>query len=130
MQDQLGGRIAARLTLGTDELPHDISERLRAARARAIAKRQRLRPQLASASLNSNGEASLGADEAGNDGWRRLASVLPLLALVAGLFAVNAAQNEQRASELAEVDAALLTDALPPSAYSDPGFLQFLKSEH
>ena len=29
--------------------------------------------------------------------------------------------------ELAEVDAALLTDALPPAAYADPGFLQFLK---
>jgi hypothetical protein len=26
------------------------------------------------------------------------------------------------------VDAALLTDDLPPSAYADPGFAQFLKS--
>ncbi|MBC7611256.1 MAG: DUF3619 family protein, partial [Polaromonas sp.] len=26
-----------------------------------------------------------------------------------------------------EVDAALLTDELPPAAFSDPGFVQFLK---
>ena len=34
------------------------------------------------------------------------------------------------ASEIAEVDAALLTGDLPPSAYADPGFVQFLKSSH
>jgi hypothetical protein len=37
-------------------------------------------------------------------------------------------QNEHRAHEVAEVDAALLTDDLPPSAYADPGFIQFLKA--
>ncbi len=31
-------------------------------------------------------------------------------------------------NEVAEVDAALLTDDLPPSAYADPGFLQYLKT--
>ena len=30
--------------------------------------------------------------------------------------------------EVAEVDAALLTDDLPPAAFSDPGFVQFLKT--
>jgi hypothetical protein len=38
-------------------------------------------------------------------------------------------QNEDRARELAEVDVALLTDDLPPAAFSDPGFLQFLKTD-
>jgi hypothetical protein len=37
-------------------------------------------------------------------------------------------QSDRRATELAEVDAALLTDELPPAAYADPGFLQFLKT--
>ena len=41
---------------------------------------------------------------------------------------INVVQDEKRAHELAEVDAALLTDDLPPAAYADPGFLQFLKS--
>ena len=35
--------------------------------------------------------------------------------------------DEYRANEIAEVDAALLTDDLPPTAYTDPGFVHFLK---
>jgi hypothetical protein len=35
-----------------------------------------------------------------------------------------------RASEIAAVDAELLTDELPPAAYTDPGFLQFLRSNN
>ena len=50
------------------------------------------------------------------------------MALAAGLVAINVVQNEYRAQEVAEVDAALLTDDLPPAAYSDPGFVQFLKT--
>ena len=30
-------------------------------------------------------------------------------------------------SDLAEIDTALLVDDLPPAAYSDPGFIQFLR---
>lgn len=131
MQDQFGRRVASRLTLGSEELPHEVVERLRAARAQALARRQRISIQTVPASLSrSGGEASLGADEEGGSSWwRRVASVVPLLALVAGLFAISVLQNDRRANELAEVDAALLTDALPPAAYADPGFLQFLKSE-
>ena len=55
-------------------------------------------------------------------------AALPLLALVAGLIAISVIQNDNRANELAEIDAALLTDDLPPTAYTDPGFAQFLKS--
>ena len=35
---------------------------------------------------------------------------------------------DERLNEVAEVDAALLTDDLPPEAYADPGFMQFLKT--
>jgi hypothetical protein len=58
-----------------------------------------------------------------------VASVLPLVALVAGLVAISVWQEEDRTAEVADVDAALLTDELPPAAYTDPGFAQFLKRE-
>jgi hypothetical protein len=58
-----------------------------------------------------------------------LASALPLIALLFGLATIHAFQNEYRANEIAEVDAELLIDDLPPSAYTDPGFLVFLKSK-
>ena len=54
--------------------------------------------------------------------------MLPLIALVAGLLAINAFQNDNRAQEVAEVDSALLSDELPPAAFTDPGFVQFLKT--
>jgi len=63
--------------------------------------------------------------------WTRgMKPVWWLVVLVAGLVTIHVVQNDRRAREVAEVDAALLTDDLPPSAYADPGFVQFLKSSH
>lgn len=125
-QDEFGRAVAARLSQGTAELPHHVSERLRVARMQAVARRK---PELQPSRLTvSAGQASLGSGDEGPSLWSRIAAVLPLVALVAGLIAIDVVQKERRASELAEVDAALLTDDLPPSAYADPGFVQFLKS--
>jgi hypothetical protein len=126
-QDRFGHAVAARLSAGTTDLPHDFSERLRAARMQALARRKPAM-QAATTVMISGGQATL----SGGDGprlWHRIAAVLPLIAFVAGLVAIDMVQTERRASEVAEVDAALLTDTLPPSAYADPGFVQFLKSD-
>jgi len=45
-----------------------------------------------------------------------------------GLLTINSLQKDNFVLELAEVDSALLTDDLPPDAFSDPGFVQFLKA--
>jgi hypothetical protein len=125
-QDQFGRRVAARLDAAADELPHDITERLRAARMQALARRQ-VGLQAARSFSATAGQASLAGDERVSL-WQRLASIVPLIALAAGLVTIHVIQNERRASEVAEVDAALLTDDLPPAAYADPGFVQFLRS--
>ena len=70
---------------------------------------------------------SWGSDE-GFSLWNRIGSVLPLIALVVGLLTINYLQTDSFVQELAEVDSALLTDDLPPNAFSDPGFVQFLKA--
>lgn len=130
-QDEFGLRIAARLNSASLDLPHDISERLRAARTRAVA--ARLKPhillQTSTGIAHQNGAALLnfGGDE-GLNLWSRLASWLPLIALVAGLTIIQNFMDDDRANELAEIDSALLMDDLPPDAYADPGFLQFLKN--
>ena len=130
-QDEFGLRIAARLNSASLDLPHDISERLRAARTRAIAARLKPQTQLQTSTglIHQNGAAllSFGGDE-GLNIWSRLASLLPLIALVAGLALIQNIMDDNRANELAEIDSALLVDDLPPSAYADPGFLQFLKN--
>ncbi len=124
--DLLGRRVAARLSEGSQQLPHDIAERLRAARVRAVARRK---PELV---VPQRGYALAGAGRLVDEGlglWGRLASALPVVVLAAGLIAIHMIQNDLRASEVAEVDAALLTDDLPPEAYADPGVLRFLQSQ-
>ena len=128
LQDRFGVKTAAYLSAAASSLPHDISERLRAARAQAVSKRKIAKTQTAGGLVNSGGSAALtwGSDD-GLGWWGRIGSVMPLIALVVGLLAINSIQNDNRAQELAEVDSALLTDELPPAAFSDPGFVQFLK---
>jgi hypothetical protein len=128
LQDRFGRRVAARLSAGTAELSHDVTERLRAARVQAVARRKPMGLRTAAAVNHAGGAASLAFGDEGQGLWNRIASVLPLVALVAGLFVIQVAQDERRAHEVAEVDAALLTDDLPPAAYADPGFIQFLKA--
>jgi hypothetical protein len=120
---QFGRRVAARLSAGNDMLPHDIGERLRIARTQALASRKQ------SARPTTVVVASGGAAALGGVWWTRFGAVLPLVALVIGLIGINVWQEDQRFSELAEVDSALLTDDLPPAAYTDPGFAQFLKTD-
>lgn len=126
-QDRFGRQVAVRLAAGAQELPYEVTERLRAARMQAIAKRKRVAGLRTAVVVAASGSAAtLTADEQ-MPWWNRIASVLPLLALVGGLVLIHSIQNERRANEVAEVDAALLTDDLPPSAYADSGFVQFLK---
>jgi Protein of unknown function (DUF3619) len=130
-QDRFGLRVASRLSIGNTDLSHDISERLRVARQQAVTNRKRT--QLASATKSatavygSGGSATMSFGDEGLNLWNRLASFLPLIALVVGLIAISVIQNDLRANELAEVDSALLVDDLPPAAYADAGFAQFLK---
>ena len=125
--DAVGRMIAVRLSEGAEKLPHDISERLKVARAQAVAKRKIVSIQVASELAASGGELALNLGGREDGLWNRIASLLPLLALVAGLISIAVLQDEMRASEIAEVDAELLTDELPPSAYVDPGFAQYLR---
>lgn len=124
--DQFGRAVAARLSAGTEEMPYEVRERLRAARVRALQARKKpaVAPVIA---RNGGGTAALALGEGKPSLFNRIASVLPLLLLAAGLVLIHTVQTERRANELAEVDAALLTDDLPPAAYADPGFVQFLK---
>ena len=126
-QDRLGLHIAARLSDATQELPRDISERLRASRVQALSKRKISATKTATSIALSGGAGALTFGNERFSGWDRIASVVTLLALVVGLIAINMIQNENRANEIAEIDTALLMDDLPPIAYADDGFAHFLK---
>ena len=129
LQDRFALKTVSYLSTSASDLPHDISERLRAARAQAVAKRKIVKIQTAGSTVNLGGSAAItwGSSD-GLGWWGRIGSVMPLIALVVGMLTINSIQSDNRTREIAEVDAALLTDDLPPAAFSDPGFLQFLKT--
>jgi hypothetical protein len=125
-QDRLGRNIAARLSDTAQDIPNDISERLKVARMQALAKRKVVKLQAATSVNVQGGAASLNAGDFEGSIWNRLGALIPLLALVAGLLTIAVVQEQQRASEIADVDIELLADDLPPDAYTDPGFAHFL----
>ncbi len=127
LQNQYGLKVAARLSGATADLPYDISERLRAARVQALAHRKIVVTRTAPVVLASGGAATLSFGDEGLNWWSRLISAVPLVILAMGLVSIDVVQSQYRADEVAEIDSALLTDDLPPSAYVDPGFAHFLK---
>lgn len=130
LQARLAGQLAAVLSEGTRALPHDITERLRFGREQALAKARemRLAPQKVAANpawLNSAGTLVMGGPL---PGWHRALSLLPLLMLVAGMFLIDRWATREQVMAVADVDAVLLADDLPPTAYQDPGFIEFLRT--
>jgi hypothetical protein len=126
--DRYGRQIAACLDASAEALPHDISERLRVARLQALGKHRDVQVRATAPVLVGGGTAALGAGDGDRGIWPGLVSLVPLLALIAGLVAIQVFGTNQVAQELAEIDSAILTDDLPPDAYADPGFAQFLKA--
>jgi hypothetical protein len=125
-QDNFGRTIAARLSETNRELPNDISERLKAARMQALSKRKIINLQVATSVNAQAGTATLNSGDFGRGFWSRIGAVVPLLALVAGLLTIAVVQERQHIRDVADVDFELLTDDLPPAAYTDPGFAHFL----
>jgi Protein of unknown function (DUF3619) len=111
------------LSESTRQMPHDISERLRTAREAALRVQK---PETAQAWTQSGQTALLQGPGAGPK-WTRWAVWLPLLVLACGIYLIQLAHQQSQVSAAADVDAILLADDLPPDAYSDAGFLEFLK---
>ncbi len=130
MESRFGLRVSARLSTKAENLGADISERLRFSREQALAHARTAATHNAAATLHVGvtraGAAILG--RAGTGWWIRFASVLPVFALVGGLVLIQHWHDRTQISVAAEVDAALLADDLPPKAYSDAGFVEFLKT--
>ena len=80
--------------------------------------------------VHSGSAAALGATgQGGQSGlprWLKLASVMPLLMLLVGLLLIQQSQLHEQILAAADVDTALLSDHLPPAAYGDPGFTEYL----
>jgi len=153
--EALEARFALRLTARLDDsaqtVSHEVAERLRVARMQAVAVARKAQvaqtaaaplssahraPQWQLASTGSAGSPGFSRhvdhgrrlDDAPTGwGWR-IASALPIVALVAGLWGIHWWQRQQQVDAAADIDMALLADDLPPAAYTDPAFEEFLRA--
>lgn len=134
LEARFAARVAGALTEQQTAQPrHDIDERLRFAREKALGTaRESRRVQATPAVVSSRGGVAVlgGPDDSNSPWWLRLSSLLPLAVLLAGLFLIDRHYTQSQIEAAAEVDAAILADDLPPEAYNDPGFAEFLKGEH
>ena len=126
LPDQLGVRVSRALSAQADGINPDIGERLRIARRQALeiarVRRLALIPAVAPSTVGSGGSIA-----AGGGWWGRIGTLLPALALVLGLLGIQLWHQETLIQAAAEIDTALLADDVPPVAYADPGFIEFLR---
>ncbi|MGE5622181.1 MAG: DUF3619 family protein [Bacillota bacterium] len=110
----------------TENLPASTVERLSAARKIALARKKKDSPLRVLVSPRRL------AGEAGSFfnmrfAWlARMGLILPLIVVAAGLTGIYEYEQQRRINETAEIDAAVLADELPLSAYLDHGFNAYL----
>lgn len=110
-----------------DQLPPSTTQRLASARQLAMSRKKAHAPVQVAQSVLAGNVGRLFSQPFSLLG--RMSVVLPLLALCAGLVGIYQFEQEQRIAELAELDAAVLSDELPLSAYLDHGFNAYLTTK-
>lgn len=118
-QDDFARRVVELLDESASNITPEQQQRLHAARTKALEQR-RAEPAWAAA-LAGNFS---GFTEQRLFGVRY---VIPMAALVLGLIGVVYMHSNGTSSDIADIDAGLLTDELPINAYLDKGFDSWLK---
>lgn len=123
----LAKAMASALDQSTGALPSRITARLAQMREQALAHQKQWQSALQLAGRGAHHTVgTLFGDSFGSaTDWRRWAASLGMLA-VAGTFMFWQAQNQ--VEDLADQDSALLSEALPPNALIDKGFLSWISS--
>ena len=109
-----------------DDLPASTTDRLAAARKLALARKKADAP--AAVAVRQSAFAGIASSLFVEPlSWLgRMSVIIPLLLLVGGMVGIYQFEQEQHIAELAEIDAAVLSDELPLSAYMDHGFNAYL----
>ncbi len=129
---ELARIVRVALDESADRLPYRTTHRLAAARAAALAQaRVETVPRTAHEVVrvaHRPAAALAGGGPVPRLVWRIAAVVVPIAVVAAGLFGISALETQQRAEDLAELDAAMIADEVPISAYADRGFGVYLRN--
>lgn len=110
-----------------DSLPGDVADRLAHARQAAVKRKRKDSPLKVMVRQNAFA-GNVGAFFQDQFDWfRRVGITLPALVLVCGLMGLYHYEEQRQIRETADIDVAVLSDELPPSAYADAGFKAYLE---
>lgn len=124
-EDRYGYRVRQALNHGLKDIPPAASRRLEAARHLALSKQKQTVPQVTFAAAGN-----FSFDISGNGGPKPyLKQGLAILALLLGMWLSFYWHSVQYVTELEEVDSALLADDIPPEAFMDDDFIEWLKDD-
>lgn len=108
-----------------EDLPENISAQLANARAKAIKRKKKSKPLFVSIFQQMFAGTSSGTS--GHVSWAsRFGLSLPILVLVVGMAGIFHHEQQRQIREIADIDVAVLSDELPPSAYADNGFRAYM----
>ena len=121
-EERYAYRVRQLLNHGLNEIPPAASRRLEAARHLALSRQKQTAPEmvLAHAGSRSFSPASRAP---------YLKQAMAIAALLLGMWISFYWHSVQYVSALEEVDSALLSDDLPPEAFMDKDFLEWLKDD-
>lgn len=115
------------LNQNLEHLPASATSRLTAARQAALARKKADAPIRMLASAPATAQGMAGGLLGNPFSWiSRLSVALPVVVVMASLVGMYQAEKQHRISELAEIDAMVLSDELPLNAYLDHGFNAYL----
>ena len=121
-EERFAHRVRQTLNFGLKEIPPAASRRLEAARHLALARQKQARPQLV---LTGVGMAAFRTSSF----IPYIKQILAVAALLLGMWISFYWHSVQYVTEQEAVDSALLTDELPPDAFLDNDFFEWLKDD-
>lgn len=121
-EERYAYRVRRLLNHGLKDISPAASRRLAAARHLALSKQKRTERQLVSVGFGNS------AFKTGSH-ILHLKQTLSVIALLLGMWLSFYWHSSEYVTELEQVDAALLADDLPPEAFLDTNFIEWLKDD-
>ncbi|MDR0775561.1 MAG: DUF3619 family protein [Azonexus sp.] len=126
-EQRYASRIRQVLNHGLDDIPPPAARRLEAARHLALSRQKQEAPHLMLAGAGKRLPWPM-LLRSGTD-FARVKPLLAIVALLAGMWLSFYWHSIQYVNEIGAVDSALLADDLPPEAFLDREFIEWLKDD-
>jgi hypothetical protein len=124
-EERYAHRVRQALNHGLNDIPMAASRRLEAARHLALSRQKTAQPEMILAGAGAAGRMSFPSATQ----IPHLKQVMAILALLLGMWISFHWHSIEYVSALEEIDSALLADDLPPEAFMDNDFLEWLKDD-